>query len=90
MVVHVQIHACHCIIVTFPMFCRSELQRRGDAHVVSCFSVLYFRIEAMTVNPSLPPVPRLCLPLSLPWSRPALVPVCAHGLRLFYEIFINK
>lgn len=55
MAVHVQTHACHCIKVTLPMFCRSELQRKGDAHAVSCFSALYFRIEAMTVSPSLPP-----------------------------------
>lgn len=57
MAVHVQTHTCHCIKVTLPMFCRSELQRKGDIHVVSCFSAPYFRLEAMTVNPSLPPVP---------------------------------
>lgn len=39
----------------------------------------------------LPPLPPLSpSPPSLPWSRAALAIVYAHGLGLFYEIFINK
>lgn len=64
MAVHVQTHTCHCIKVTLPTFCRSELQRKDNAHVVSCFSAPYFRLEAMTVNPSLPPVPPASVSLS--------------------------
>lgn len=67
------------------------------------FSLSHQGVKAMTesISPLYPsPLPSLSPSLSpplspspflpLPWSRAALAIVYVHGLRLLYEIFINK